>query len=89
MEELKKNNEVKGIQKYIEEHIIPVLINKDDQSLDNVVGILDTKLSYEAINHVNLGPPALFLTVHMYVDTGQPRFCWITWFSSDWLSTTI
>ena len=30
MEESKKNTEVKGIQKYVAEYIIPVLVNKDD-----------------------------------------------------------
>ena len=43
MEELKKNTEVKGIQRYVAKHIIPVLINKNDQTLDRVVGLLDIK----------------------------------------------
>ena len=30
MRELKTNNQIKGIQKYVAEHIIPVLINKTD-----------------------------------------------------------
>ena len=34
---------MKGIQKYISEHIIPVLINKDDETLDKVVGLLNIK----------------------------------------------
>ena len=43
MEELKSNKQIKGIQKYTAEHIIPVLINKTDQTLEKVVGILDIK----------------------------------------------
>lgn len=45
MEELKKNNGVKGIQKQVAEHIIPILVNKDDQTLDTVVGLQDIKYS--------------------------------------------
>lgn len=30
MDELKKNNEIKGIQSYVAEHVIPVLINVED-----------------------------------------------------------
>ena len=43
MEELKKNIEIKGIQRYVAEHIIPVLINVENQTLDKVVGLLDVK----------------------------------------------
>ena len=43
MEELKKNKEKKGIQKYVAEDLIPVLINKEDQTLEKVVGLQDIK----------------------------------------------
>ena len=52
MEELKKNTEVKGIQKNVAEHIIPVLINKDDQTLDKVVRLLDIKYSRSRMEKV-------------------------------------
>ena len=43
MEELKKNNEIKGVQRYEAEHLIPVLITVEDETLDKVVGLLDIK----------------------------------------------
>ena len=32
MEELKKNKVIKGIQKYVAEHVIPVLVKKTNQT---------------------------------------------------------
>ena len=43
MKELKGNKHTKGIQKYTAEHILPVLVNQTDQTLDNFVGLLDIK----------------------------------------------
>ena len=43
MEELKKDTEIKGVQKYIAEHIIPVLDTIEDQTLTKVVGLLDIR----------------------------------------------
>ena len=43
MEELKKNKDIKGIQKYVAEHIIPALVKKTDQTLEKVIGLLDVK----------------------------------------------
>ena len=43
MEELKKNKDIKGIQKYLAEHVIPVLVKKTDQTLEKVIGLLDVK----------------------------------------------
>ena len=43
---------MKGVQKYIAEHIIPVLINKDDQTLDKVVRLLDIKYSRSRMEKV-------------------------------------
>ena len=45
MEELKKNKDIKGLQKYVAEHVIPVLVRKTDQTLDKVVELLDMKYS--------------------------------------------
>ena len=42
IEELKKNKDIKGLQRYIAEHILPVLIKKTDQTVDKVVELLDT-----------------------------------------------
>ena len=43
IEELKKNKDIRGLQKYVTEHILPVLIKKSDQTLEKVVGLLDKK----------------------------------------------
>ena len=43
IEELKKNKDIKGLQRFVAEHILPVLVKKTDQTLDKVVGLLDTK----------------------------------------------
>ena len=37
IEELKKNKDIKGIQRYVAERILPVLIKKTDQTLEKVV----------------------------------------------------
>ena len=43
IEELKKNKDIKGLQRYVTEHILPVLIKKTDQTLKKVVELLDVK----------------------------------------------
>ena len=43
IEELKKNKDVMGLPRYIAEHILPVLINKTDQTLEKVVELLDAR----------------------------------------------
>ena len=43
IEELKKNKDIKGLQRYVTEHILPVLIKKTDQTLENIVELLDVK----------------------------------------------
>ena len=43
IDELKKNKDIKGLQRYITEHILPVLIKKTDQTLEKVVELLDVK----------------------------------------------
>ena len=41
IEELKKNKYIKGLQRYVAEHILPVLIKKTDQTLEKVIELLD------------------------------------------------
>ena len=36
IEELKKNKDIKGLQRYVTEHILPVLIKKTDQTLESL-----------------------------------------------------
>ena len=43
MEELKNNKDIKGLQKNIEDHVIPVLVRKTDQILDKAIELLDAK----------------------------------------------
>ena len=43
IEELKKNKEIKGLQRYVADHILPVLIKKTDQTIDKVVELLNEK----------------------------------------------
>ena len=43
IEELKKNKDIKGLQRYVAEHILPVLIKMTDQTLEKVVELLDVK----------------------------------------------
>ena len=43
IEGLKKNNEIKGLQRYIVDHILPVLVKKTDQTVDKVAGLLDMR----------------------------------------------
>ena len=43
IEKLKKNKEIKGLQRYIADHILPVLVKKTDQTVDKVAGLLDIR----------------------------------------------
>ena len=43
MAEMKKNKDIKGIQKYDVEHVIPVLVRQQDQTLEKVIGLPDVK----------------------------------------------
>ena len=43
IEELKRNKDIKGLQTYIVDHIIPVLTKKTDQTVDKVAGLLDSR----------------------------------------------
>merc|ERR1712240_121370 len=43
IEELKRNTAIKGIHKYVADHILPTLIQKTDKTLEKVVQILDKK----------------------------------------------
>ena len=43
VESLKTNKDIKGLQKYIGDHILPVLENKDDQTIKEVLEILTLK----------------------------------------------
>ena len=43
IKELKRNKEIKGLQRYLVDHILPVLVKKRDQTIDRVAGLLDIR----------------------------------------------
>ena len=43
IEGLKLNKDIKGLPRYVAKHILPVLIKKQDQTIDKVLGLLDAK----------------------------------------------
>ena len=43
IEELKNNKDIKGLQRYIVDHILPVLIKKRDHTVDKVAELLDAR----------------------------------------------
>ena len=43
MESLKTNKEVKGLPRYVGEHVLPTLEKKSDQTILKVLDLLDTK----------------------------------------------
>ena len=43
VENLKTNKDIKGLQKYVGEHILPILESKDDQTIKKVLEILTVK----------------------------------------------
>ena len=45
VEDLKTNKDIKGLQRLLANHLLPMLENKDDQTIAKVVALLDK--SYE------------------------------------------
>ena len=43
IEELKRNKDIKGLQRYISDHILPVVIRKEDQTVDKVTRLLESR----------------------------------------------
>ena len=43
IEELKKNKEVKGLQKFLADHILPVILTKNDQNVKKVISLLNER----------------------------------------------
>ena len=50
MESLKTNKEVKGLPRYVGEHILPTLEKKTDQMVLKVLYLLDTKYGRTRLN---------------------------------------
>ena len=45
MESLKSNKDIKDLPRYVGEHILPVLLLKQDQNMVNAIEFLDAKYS--------------------------------------------
>ena len=43
IEELKRNKEIKGLQKFLAAHILPVILTKDDQNVKKVITLLNER----------------------------------------------
>ena len=43
IEELKRNKDIKGLQRFIADHILPVIVKKEDQTVDKVTRLLDSR----------------------------------------------
>ena len=43
IEELKKNKDIKGLQKFLADHILPVILNKNDQNVKKVISLLNER----------------------------------------------
>merc|ERR1711895_396450 len=43
IEELKKNKDVKGLQKFLADHIFPVILNKSDPNVKKVISLLNKR----------------------------------------------
>ena len=52
IESLKTNKEIKGLQKYVGEHILPVLETKVDQTLKKVLEILILKYGHTRVEQI-------------------------------------
>ena len=52
IESLKTNKDIKGLQKYVGEHVLPVLETKVDQTLKKVLEILILKYSHTRVEKI-------------------------------------
>ena len=43
IEELKKNKDIKGLQKFLADHILTVILNKSDQNVKKVISLLNKR----------------------------------------------
>ena len=43
IEELKKNKDIKGLQRFIADHILPVIVRKEDQTVEKVTRLLESR----------------------------------------------
>lgn len=43
IEELKKNKDIKGLQRFIGDYILPVIVRKEDQTVEKVIRLLESR----------------------------------------------
>ena len=60
IEELKKNKEIKGLQKFLADHILPIVVTKDDQNVKKVVTLLNERYGRTCIEKVEEAIEDLF-----------------------------
>lgn len=54
IKELKKNKDIKGLQRYIADNIPTVLVKKTDQTVDKVARLLDIKYGRSRTENVQM-----------------------------------
>ena len=52
VENLKTNQDIKGLPKYVGEHILPILESKDDQTIKKVLEILMLKYGHSRVKKI-------------------------------------
>ena len=60
IEELKRNKEIKGLQKFLAEHVLPVIETKEDQNVKKVVALLNERYGRTRIEKVEEAIEDLF-----------------------------
>merc|ERR1712240_348043 len=60
IEELKKNGDIKGLPEYIADHVLPVLENKEDQTITRVTELLDLRYGRSRMERVEEAIEDLF-----------------------------
>ena len=60
IEELKKNKEIKGLQRFLADHILPVVLKKEDQNVKKVVALLNERYGRTRIEKVEEAIDDLF-----------------------------
>ena len=71
IEELKKNKDIKGLQRYVTEHILPVLTKKTNQTLKKVIKLLDVKYKRSRTEKVEESVDLLKFRENQYEDDDE------------------
>ena len=60
IEELKQNKELIGLQRFLADHILPVILKKDDQNVGKVITLLNERYGRTRIEKVEEAIENLF-----------------------------